>query len=44
MEPKGSLTCSQQPTAGSNPRPDESSPVIIFAFYDPVGSAQPCPI
>jgi len=26
MEPEGSLQCSQQPTTGLYPKPDESSP------------------
>jgi hypothetical protein len=32
MEPDGSLPCSQQPTAGPYPEPDESSPHLPSLF------------
>jgi hypothetical protein len=32
MEPEGSLPCSQEPTIGHNPEPDEFSPYHPILF------------
>jgi hypothetical protein len=36
MDHEGSLPCSQEPSSGRYPEPDQSSPYYaILSFYDP---------